>query len=204
MLLTMMGRLSERDIMLAASIFDKLDYNSDGKNHGNECFTVFYFDLFLNTEFFSLLFTFSRLRFRTPILLFSSSLLPLFFLPSTSSLPLFIHSSILLHLAFCSFDLHTTSFSFCPSSISSLPSLLIPFLFFPIHHTLFPSLLSYSLLLSPPALFFSLPSHSIPLLPLFFPLLSLLSYPLYATPSQLTSLLTPSFPTHFFLLYVHF
>lgn len=42
MLLTMMGRLSERDIMLAASIFDKLDYNSDGENHGNEYITVCY------------------------------------------------------------------------------------------------------------------------------------------------------------------
>ena len=33
MLLTMMGKLNERDIMLTATIFDKLDYNGDGENH---------------------------------------------------------------------------------------------------------------------------------------------------------------------------
>ena len=31
MLLAMMGKLSEQDIQLAATIFDKLDYNGDGK-----------------------------------------------------------------------------------------------------------------------------------------------------------------------------
>ena len=36
MLLTMMGKLSEREIILAATIFDKLDSNSDGENRGNK------------------------------------------------------------------------------------------------------------------------------------------------------------------------
>ena len=31
MLLAMMGKLSEQDIQQAATIFDKLDYNGDGK-----------------------------------------------------------------------------------------------------------------------------------------------------------------------------
>ena len=31
MLLAMMGKLSEEEIQLAATIFDKLDYNGDGK-----------------------------------------------------------------------------------------------------------------------------------------------------------------------------
>ena len=43
MLLTMMGRLSERDIMLAASIFDKLDYNSDGENSFSLQFLLAFF-----------------------------------------------------------------------------------------------------------------------------------------------------------------
>ena len=137
MLLTMMGRLSERDIMLAASIFDKLDYNSDGKRKSRKLLFA-YQKRFLWASVYNILMI---------IFMFISSLFPrsLFF-PSSFLLP---HFFFLL-----SFSL---SFLFSPYFlpsffvyVASLFHLIFPLLFFHCYFTYFhfptfpPPLLSFS------------------------------------------------------------